>query len=231
MRMAFPKMDCREFPVGDPAAFTALLANLMSCFGQAQRSEEDTLRLASLRAASLRSTASNGYSPEDLLKSCNGVLSVTRLSVPPDPRALELLNKTNQFNLNGKRQTEADWLAYLGVEGAAAWIASYGDKFGPLGKIAVLAGRRAGNRLEVDWWVMSCRAFSRRIEYALLEYLFCREPIEEMVLNFRPTERNGPLCEFLQCLAGDPVEGDVHLTPAAFAARKPAIYLSVTGDL
>ena len=231
MRMAFPKMDCREFPVGDPAAFTALLANLMSCFGQAQRSEEDTLRLASLRAASLRSTSSNGYSPEDLLKSCNGVLTVTRLSVPPDPRALELLNKTNQFNLNGKRQTEADWLAYLGVEGAAAWIASYGDKFGPLGKIAVLAGRLAGNRLEVDWWVMSCRAFSRRIEYALLEYLFSREPIEEMILNFRPTERNGPLREFLHCLVGDAAEGDVHLTPGTFAARKPAIYLSVTGDL
>jgi FkbH-like protein len=231
MRMAFPKMDCREFPVGDPAAFAALLANLTSCFGQAQRSEEDALRLASLRTASLRSTSSNGYSPEDLLKSCNGVLTVTRLSVPPDPRALELLNKTNQFNLNGERQTEADWLAYLRVEGAAAWIASYGDKFGPLGKIAVLAGRHAGNRLEVDWWVMSCRAFSRRIEYALLDYLFSREPIEEITLNFRATERNGPLREFLQCLAGEPVQGGVHLTPDTFAVRKPALYMSVTGGL
>lgn len=231
MRMAFPKMDCREFPAGDPAAFAALLADLMKCFGQAQRSEEDTLRLASLRAASLRSTSSNGYSHEDLLKSCNGVLTVTRLSVPPDPRALELLNKTNQFNLNGKRQTEADWLTYLAVDGAAAWIASYGDKFGPLGKIAVLAGRRAGNRLEVDWWVMSCRAFSRRIEYALLDYLFSREPIEEITLNFRATERNGPLREFLECVAGEPVEGGVYLTPGTFAARKPALYVSFTGSL
>jgi len=230
MRMAFPKMDCREFPVGDPAAFMALLVDLLTCFGQAQRSEEDTLRLASLRAGSLRSATSNGYSPEDLLKSCNGVLTVSRLSVPPDPRALELLNKTNQFNLNGKRQTEADWLSYLKVEGAAAWIASYGDKFGSLGKIAVLAGRRAGNRLEVDSWVMSCRAFSRRIEYALLDYLFSSEPIEEMILDFRATERNGPLREFLQCLAAEPAEGSIHLAPGTFASRRPALYMSVTGD-
>lgn len=231
MRMAFPKMDCREFPAADPAAFAALLADLMSCFGQAQRSDEDTLRLASLRAGAQLSTSSNGYSPEDLLKSCNGVLTVTRLSAPPDPRALELLNKTNQFNLNGKRQTEADWLAYLSLEGAAAWIASYGDKFGPLGKIAVLAGRRAGNRLHVDSWVMSCRAFSRRIEYALLDYFFSRERIEEMILNFRATERNGPLREFLQCLVGELVEGSVRIMPATFAARKPALHVSVTGDL
>jgi hypothetical protein len=33
--------------------------------------------------------------------------------VPLDPRAVELVNKTNQFNLNGKRYTEASWGKYL----------------------------------------------------------------------------------------------------------------------
>ena len=79
MRMAFPS-DRSRVPVGDPAAFAELLADLTSCFGQAQRSEEDTLRLASLRAGAQR--ASDRYSQEDLLKSCNGVLTVTRLSAP-----------------------------------------------------------------------------------------------------------------------------------------------------
>ena len=52
--------------------------------------------------------------------------------------------------------------------------ASYRDKYGPLGTIAVLAGRQQGEVAVVEVWAASCRAFSRRIEHRCLERLFDR---------------------------------------------------------
>ena len=48
----------------------------------------------------------------------------------------------------------------------------YAGKFGRLGTIAVVTGRTAGEAVAVDRWVISCRAFARRIEQATLRLLF-----------------------------------------------------------
>ena len=76
-------------------------------------------------------------------------------------------------------------------------VAAYKDKYGPLGKIAVLGGRCQGAAAFLDAWVMSCRAFTRRVEHRCLQVLFDRFGAEEVVLDFKPTERNQPLQEFL----------------------------------
>ena len=50
------------------------------------------------------------------------------------------MNKTNQFNLNGVRYTEAEWKSLSRRPGAFLATVSYEDRFGPLGRIAVLGG-------------------------------------------------------------------------------------------
>ena len=85
---------------------------------------------------------------------------------------LELVNKTNQFNLNGARYTQPDWQKLLSAPGAVLVAVSYEDKFGPLGTIAAIAGQADGKRLTIDSWVMSCRAFARRIEHQTLRTIF-----------------------------------------------------------
>ena len=50
------------------------------------------------------------------------------------------MNKTNQFNLNGRRFQEAEWQNWLNAPDTVLVTASYRDKYGPLGKIAVIAG-------------------------------------------------------------------------------------------
>ena len=116
---------------------------------------------------------------------------------PPDPRALELINKTNQFNLNGKRHTEASWQQYLSDPSVFIAVASYEDKYGPLGKIAVLAGRIEGNDLMIDHWVMSCRAFSRRIEHGCLIGVLQKFAVDQVTFGFLETPRNRPIRDFL----------------------------------
>jgi FkbH-like protein len=80
---------------------------------------------------------------------------------------------------------------------------SYEDKFGPLGIIGVIAGHLVGSELHVTAWVLSCRAFSRRIEHHMLAWLFSRPEITAVQLDYRPTTRNGPLQDFLKTLGVD----------------------------
>jgi FkbH-like protein len=135
------------------------------------------------------------------------------------------VNKTNQFNLNGIRYTEAEWRQSLQNPGSFVAVVSYRDKFGPLGKIAVLRGERAVDRVRLDTWVMSCRAFSRRIEYQCLSQLFQRFEAQEIIFNFISTPKNGPMRDFLSGLLADPV---APLTRDAFAAKCPKLYQQVT---
>jgi predicted enzyme involved in methoxymalonyl-ACP biosynthesis len=95
------------------------------------------------------------------------------------------------------RLSEGDWLRLLANPESFVVSVSYEDKFGPLGVIAVVAGKQASNRLEVTTWVMSCRAFSRRIEHHTLEYLCRISGAKNISLAFQPTERNQALQEFL----------------------------------
>ena len=141
-----------------------------------------------------------------------------------DARALELVNKTNQFNLNGRRLSEVEFQAALNRTGAVSLLVSYKDKYGPLGKVAVLLGRLDGTVLKIDTWVMSCRAFSRHIEFQCLDSLFRNLEASEIELDFEQTERNGPLQEFLVKLAETEVAAPVRIQREDFMSRKPALF-------
>ena len=138
-----------------------------------------------------------------------------------DARALELLNKTNQFNLNGRRCDEGDWAKFLKDPRAILVSVSYEDKYGKLGKIAVLTGRSAEQKFVLQSWVMSCRAFSRRIEFHCLKYLFEKFAAAEIVFELQATSRNGPLVECLQQLMEGPLEANPRLSKSSFLRNAP----------
>jgi FkbH-like protein len=200
VQQAFPAITCLPFPRKDPARLWHLLGELRDLFGKPVVLEEDRLRSASVRAsAELRELAGETSSPQ-FLQSLRGNVTLDYRKNPADGRLVELLNKTNQFNLNGLRTTEGEWRRFLESPGSIAVAVSYQDKFGPLGKIAVLAADRVGPTILVSNWVMSCRAFSRGIEFHTLESLFRQSNAEEIEFAFRPTGRNQPLQEFFRLI-------------------------------
>jgi predicted enzyme involved in methoxymalonyl-ACP biosynthesis len=67
----------------------------------------------------------------------------------------------------------------------------------------VLAGRRAGEEIELTSWVLSCRAFSRQIEDHMLDHLFNQDGARAIQLAFRPTVRNQRLRNYLVSLGLD----------------------------
>jgi FkbH-like protein len=204
VQAAHPGIECLRFPAGDDLAVSTLIRQMRDMFGKSAITEEDTVRLESIRCAHSGGAAAAFTASRDFLDRAEAEVSFSCTRNPPDPRALELVNKTNQFNLNGVRHTEASWHRLLSDPDAFLMVSSYSDKFGPLGKIAVLAGSARGDRLYVSTWVMSCRAFSRRIEYRCLAELLNRFDPAEVEFDYQQTERNGPLREFLSETLGAP---------------------------
>ena len=224
---AHPGIECILFPKTDYAAGYSMLRRLRDLFGKPRLSEEDAIRLESIRQSAPFQRADGESIPEAFLQQAEAVVSFD-FSPGGDPRALELVNKTNQFNLNGVRYTEAEWKNRRARPGAFLAMVGYRDKFGPLGKISVLDGRREGETLFIDAWVMSCRAFSRRIEHQCLQKMFERFAAREIVFNFQPTPRNGPLIDFLASIAGRRPDAPFTLERARFEEKRPALYQRVT---
>ena len=225
---AHPGMECILFPPDDYRAACDLFVRLRNLFGKPALRDEDALRLGSLRnaAEAEEERESAGYTPDAFLEAAAARIGLS-FALPPEPRALELINKTNQFNLNGRRYTDSEWNALIAKPSAMVLVADYQDRYGPLGKIAVLAGQLEGKRLTVGAWVMSCRAFSRRIEHRCVEQLFSRFNLDEIVFDYADTPRNGPAREFFTKLLGQAPEPEFHLRRETFFARCPSLFSDV----
>jgi len=226
VKAAFPEMECLLFPKSDPPAFWQLLRRLRDLFGKSIVSEEDSIRLQSIRSAASLPDSSNGDST-----SLDTFLREARASVvfiigkqKDDRRAFELINKTNQFNLNGKRLNETSWTNYLNDPSSFLMTVSYEDKYGPLGKIAVLLGHRQGAVATINYWVMSCRAFSRRIEQQSLRWLFEEFRLQEIHFDYQQTERNQPIYDFLCSIGGAPRAGEASISMASFFEKCPPLF-------
>lgn len=226
VKAAHPEIECVLFPKDDDRAAYELLNQLRDKFGKTSVSAEDAIRLDSVRAsrAIAEATRGEGYTPERFLREAGGKIAIAFAKETPDPRALELINKTNQFNLNGKRHTDISWRQYLGDPKVFLMLVSYEDKFGPLGKIAVMAGRNDNGSLRIDHWVMSCRAFSRRIEHGCLLRVFEKFGATQAGFDFVKTQSNQPIQDFFAEMTGQAAADIYSITKQELADRCPSLY-------
>ncbi len=203
VKAAHPEVECLRFPTKDSPGVYELVLYLRDLFGKGIILQEDAIRVDSIRHLHANEAPAQAAktAPTSFLEHIDADMSFNFSKSPLDPRAFELVNKTNQFNLNGRRYAEASWQKYFLDPTSFLMTVSYKDKFGPLGKIAVIAGRR-NRKLKVDMWVMSCRAFSRGIEHRCLEELFAKFHVDEIELDYLQTERNSPLTQFLTEILG-----------------------------
>jgi len=171
-----------------------LLGRLRDLCGKPVQLEEDRLR---------QSAPCLGQVPRDGGGRRRG-RSSSQLQVPvtlawrvdsADKRPLDLINKTISLILNGVRMGESEWQRLLERKDAIVAVVSYRDKLVRWERSRVWSGSQAG-ACQVSHWVMSCRAFSRRIEHHILDSLFRHTNAEEIEFTFEATERNQPLQEF-----------------------------------
>jgi len=226
VQSAFPELEGRLFPKDDPAAAIGLLRWLRDEFARESASPEDKVRRHSLEQNLVFQAQSRRTDTEAFLQSLEAKTTVQGATRTAD-RAFELVNKTNQFSINGARYTEDRWRACAQRPDDFVLTVAYQDRFGPLGTIAMMAGHVCEQTIYLEDWVISCRAFSRRVEYRCLASLFRRFNKDTVSIAFRPTARNGPAQEllrlFFQNLPGNG-GATLHLTRDRFERSCPTLY-------
>ena len=111
------------------------------------------------------------------------------------PRIVQLIQKTNQFNLTTRRYTETEVRKFAADPKYKILQMSVKDKFGDYGIVAVTILKFNDSKLYIDTFLMSCRVLGRNVETALLAYIikFAEENnlyiIEGEIL---PTIKNEP---------------------------------------
>lgn len=162
---------------------------------------EDAQRTASYRADAARKQAEpQNCDPSEYLRFLEMKASIETISQDTMLRAVQLLGKTNQFNLTTRRHGAERIQSFLATPGAYVKVLSLLDRFGDLGLISVLiALPDDSGRLIIDSWVLSCRAFERTVEQRFFNDLlsFAREERKEIWGEYQPTEKNGVVKELL----------------------------------
>jgi FkbH-like protein len=112
-------------------------------------------------------------------------------------RAVQLINKTNQFNLTTRRHTQADVTTFMEEPRTLTLQLRLIDAFGDNGVIAIVIARPADGAsadIVIDTWLMSCRVLGRQVEEATMNILAAqaaRIGAVNLIGEYRPTAKNG----------------------------------------
>ena len=141
-------------------------------------------------------------SMEDYLRSLEMNADVRDIDEADLMRVVQLLGKTNQFNLTTRRHSREDVLQFIGTFGSIAFTVRVEDRFGDHGLIGVVIGVPADDHpqtLKVDTWLMSCRVIGRTVEQFMVGELLERSKrlgyrrIEGLYI---PTKKNALVADF-----------------------------------
>lgn len=108
-------------------------------------------------------------------------------------RVVQLINKTNQFNLTTKRMTIDEVNQYISDPDTITLCATLDDRFGSNGIVSCLIASREGDTMIINLWVMSCRVFKRGLEEAVLDALVkqCKTiGVKKIKGLYFPTKKN-----------------------------------------
>lgn len=213
VKRASPEVRTLAFPLSDEG-LPSLLQELNAWFGRRALTDEDRDRTAMYRRRfeGMAPAQAAGADLEEFLAGLQMELVIHDRSQGDRTRAVQLINKTNQFNVNGRRWTDAE-VAGLIEAGGRLFGATLTDRTGSHGEVIACLMDRLGT---VEAFVMSCRVFQRRAEHAFLGALIGAGQAPRQ-LRFTRTERNEPFARFL----GEPAfsesgAGTWALDPAAF---------------
>jgi FkbH-like protein len=204
----------------DPARLATFVEHFW-LFDQHVVTEEDRKRAAMYRENAARAALRRDVgSLQSFLDGLGLVVDIDPPAAQDVPRLAQLTQRTNQFNASLLRLREGEVLEQ--GEGVFHRAVRARDRFGDYGLVGQVRARPVGDRLEVDLFMLSCRALGRGIEHRMLAAAGAHAlalGLQEVLVRFSAGERNTPVRRFLEhaCGAGPGAVGD------AFGFRMPAL--------
>jgi FkbH-like protein len=184
----------------DPTTFCQTLARA-GYFEALNITQEDRERSGQYQGNRLREALK--ASATDLpsyLRNLEMTLSWRKFDAIGLSRTVQLINKTNQFNLTTRRYTEEDVLAVMHNPRAFGLQLRLVDRFGDNGIISIIIGKLEGDStdLVIDTWLMSCRVLGRQVEPTTLNLIAeqaQRLGAKRLIGEYVPTKKNGMVRE------------------------------------
>jgi FkbH-like protein len=178
----------------DPALYARAVAD-GGYFEALQITPEDLERTGQYRANLARDSLRESHTDlEGYLRSLDMVLQWQRFDRIGMQRIVQLINKTNQFNLRTRRYTDEQVAALVADPACLTLQLRLLDQFGDNGIIGIVIGVPDGDTMLLDTWLMSCRVLGRQVEEATMNIVAAeakRLGASQLVGEYIPTKKNG----------------------------------------
>jgi FkbH-like protein len=192
VREFLPEVLVPELP-DDPSLYLQSLADL-NLFETASFSAADLQRADQYREEAQRELTKTHFTNiNDYLISLAMEIRLERFNAFNLPRIAQLIQRSNQFNLMTRRYGEAACEAMMKDPSLAPLTLRLADKFGDYGLISVVILKHAGEDLEIDEYLMSCRVLQRGVESFTMNNIFAyaaRLGAKRVVGHYVPTAKN-----------------------------------------
>ncbi len=199
VRQQLPEVRVIKAPVDTPWQLLDMLA-AEPLFDAVQITEDDLNRAEEYRAQTQRAElASSTPDREEFLLSLETVCTFLPVEKAPLLRAVQLLAKTNQFNLTTRRYSAAEVERFASMPGGQAVAARVRDKFGDAGVVGIGLAVTKDGICRIDSFLLSCRVIGRGIEGALLAEIGARAKqmgARQLIGEYLRTRKNELCADF-----------------------------------
>ncbi|HLI75806.1 MAG TPA: HAD-IIIC family phosphatase [Acidobacteriaceae bacterium] len=199
VRQHLPEVAVVEVPVSEPWRLVEMLSEQWY-FDAATVTADDRHRSEEYRAQAQRAALSeNATSREEFLGSLGIVCTFLSAAEAPLERSVQLLAKTNQFNLTTRRYSASEVMEFVDDPQCQAVAVRVRDRFGDAGVVGLALTRQKSDACWVDALLLSCRVIGRGIETAILAQLAehaASMGARWLVGEFIETKKNAPCKEF-----------------------------------
>ena len=198
MRQALPQVLTLPVPP-EPIKYLKLLRG-SHAFDRLSLTAED-LRRGEIyqHQAARHQLQQSATSVEDFLTGLQMTVSIEQVDDFAFPRVVDLLQKTNQFNLTTRRHTAGQLRSMLDDSLHGVFCLRVTDRFGDNGIVGVAIVQRRDETVHVESFLLSCRVIGRTVETAFLAFLsdWAKDwGLTAMEGEFIPTAKNAPAADF-----------------------------------
>ena len=212
MRIQQPEVTVVDFPT-DLTTLPAVMAEVYeNYFFTWHLTDEDKAKTAQYQQErERRKERESAVSYEDYLRSLQTTIRLAPVNDNTRERAVQLMNKTNQFNTCTLRMDELALEHYLGEEGGHLLMAEVSDKYGNSGWVSEFLYHQDGDTAVIDNFLMSCRVMGRKVEDAILDAVLKKlqaDGITRATAAYKKTAKNKPVEALWEQLGFTQVSGD-----------------------
>jgi FkbH-like protein len=187
---------------------------------------EDRGRHREYELREMRSIQGRETNLEEFLRSLHLTATIESVHEGNVERVVQMLSKTNQFNLTTRRHRLEELKALVSIPGSISLTLRLSDKFGDQGIVGVLLAVPAddGRRLRIESYLVSCRALGRGVEeflWAELARQALDHKVHGVIGEYIPTPKNGLAKGYYDKLGFTRVEEGASMTRYLMEPLKP----------